>query len=455
MSAPTPPPPAAPPDAPAGPGAAAPRRRARRRTDTSGLVRRRLAGVGFLLVPLLLVWVSIAQYNKSFTDVSWVTLRTASAGSEMHPHADVKLRGVVIGEVRDVSSDGSTATLRLAIQPDKMKRLPANVSAQLLPTTLFGQRFVALVPPAQPATARLTAHSVIDQDRSANAIELQRVMDNLYPLLTAVQPAELSATLTAVSQALDGRGEQLGRTMVELDAYLKKINPSVPALNRSIRELVSVSRAYDEAAPDILQALNDFSYTSRSIVQQRGDLAQLYASVTDASQGLSDFLHENSANLIRLSAESRPTLGLLQKYSPELPCTLKMLSDFVPVMDEVLGKGTKHPGLHVNVSTLPSKGRYLPGRDRPRYTDRSGPHCYSVPYGAAGTPSGAAKAAPANASTPVAVAPGGLGLPNSPEENRLVNELLAPDLHEVPETLPDWSSVLAGPIYRGTEVRLK
>ncbi|SNS22693.1 MCE family protein [Actinomadura mexicana] len=416
--------------------------------NARGVLGRRLAGVAFLLVPVLLVWLSVAVYGKKFTDVAWVTLRTASAGSEMRPHADVKLRGVVVGEVREISSDGGVATLRLAIRPDKVRLLPRNVSAQLLPTTLFGARFVALVPPARPSPERLTAGSVISQDRSANAIELQQVMDNLFPLLTAVRPAELAATLTAVSQALDGRGADLGRTMVELDAYLKKVNPSLPALNRDIRLLVEVSRDYTEAAPDILQALNDFAYTSRSLVEQRNDLARLYASVTDASSDLADFLHENSGNVIRLSAASRPTLELLSRYAPEYPCTLRMLTDFVPVMDKVLGKGTDRPGLHVNVRTLPSKGRYVPGKDRPRYTDRSGPHCY--PVGGTALP----RSAPPNAATPVAVAPGALGLPNSPEENRLVNELLAPGLQDVPEALPDWSSVLVGPVYRGTEVRL-
>jgi phospholipid/cholesterol/gamma-HCH transport system substrate-binding protein len=403
--------------------------------------------VAFLLVPLLLIWLSGAVYNKKFTKVTWVTLQTASAGSEMHPHADVKLRGVVVGEVREISSNGGVATLKLAIQPDKVRLLPRNVSAQLLPTTLFGQRFVALIPPAVPTRARLTTGSLISQDRSANAIELQQVMDNLYPLLTAVQPAELAATLTAVSQALDGRGVELGQTMVELDAYLKKINPSLPVLNRDIKQLVEVSRHYDEAAPEILQALNDFAYTSRSLVDQKTNLARLYAAVTDASQDLSDFLHENSGNFIRLAATSRPTLELLREYSPEYPCTLRMLTDFVPLMDEVLGKGTEQPGLHVNVKTLPSKGRYVPGKDRPRFNDKSGPHCYPV--------GGTVKSAPPDADSPVAVAPGALGLPNSPQENRLVNELLAPGLQEVPEALPDWSSVLLGPIYRGTEVRLR
>ncbi|MGH3239999.1 MAG: MCE family protein, partial [Spirillospora sp.] len=49
----------------------------------------------------------------------------------------------------------------------------------------------------------------------------------------------------------------------------------------------------------------------------------------------------------------------------------------------------------------------------------------------------------------------GLGPANSASENDLVNELAAPALDEVPEELPDWSSVLVGPIYRGTEVTVR
>ncbi|MBW8481669.1 MCE family protein [Actinomadura parmotrematis] len=412
--------------------------RRRQRRDRTGVAVRRLAGVAFLLVPALLAWLAVAIYDKKFTDVAWVTLRTASAGSEMHPHADVKLRGVVIGEVRSIGSDGGGATLRLAIQPDKMRLLPANVTARMLPTTLFGQRYVALVPPARPSTARLAAHGTISQDRSANAIEVQRVLDDLMPLLTAVRPAELSATLTAVSQALDGRGTELGRTLVELDAYLRKLNPNLPALNQGIRDLAEVSAHYSEAVPDILQALNDATYTSNTIAAQRANLAALYASVTDVSDDLTTFVRENSANLIRVSAQSRASLEILARYSPELPCTLAMLADFVPLMDRVLGKGTANPGLHVDVRTLKSKGAYRPGKDRPVYNARGGPHCYPVAYGTAQP----------------AASRAGLGVANSPQENRLVNELIAARLGEAPEALPDWSSVLLGPLYRGTEVKI-
>jgi phospholipid/cholesterol/gamma-HCH transport system substrate-binding protein len=181
--------------------------------------------------------------------------------------------------------------------------------------------------------------------------------------------------------------------------------------------------------------------TSRTIVDQRANLGRLYDSVTGSAQDITAFLRSNSANIIRLSADSRPTLEKLARYSPEFPCTFRMLSDFVPAMDRVLGKGTQRHGLHVTVEVVPSHGKYLPGRDRPVYNAGGGPHCYSVPY----------RGVPVSNGT----AAGDLGLPNSAGENDLVNELLAPGAVQPPQTLPDWSSVLVGPLYRGAEVRLR
>ncbi|MFJ4965246.1 MCE family protein [Streptomyces sp. NPDC088729] len=418
-------------------------------------VRRRLAGVTFLLVPAVLVWVSVSVYEKDFTDDATVTVETGSVGNEMHDNADVKLRGVVIGQVRSIATDGEGARLTLAIDPDKLGRVPADVTAQMLPTTLFGERFVALVPPRVPSERTLSAGAVIPQDRSSNAIELEQVLDNVLPLLTAVKPEKLSATLTAVSQALAGRGEKLGDTLVTLDAHLKKFNPQLPTLNADIKQLVKVSTLYADAAPDVLDALTDATTTSSTIAEEEARLAGLYGTTTASAQDVTSFLRENKENLIRLSAAGRPSLELLGEYAASFPCTLRTLAGFVPAMDKALGKGTDRPGLHVAVKSVPSKGKYVPGRDTPVYRAGGGPHCYSVPYVGKHAPTADTRRAQDVTDRTDDGRDTALGLPNSPQESQLVNELVAPSLNVQPQTLPDWSSVLIGPAFRGAEVKLK
>ncbi|MFF0476349.1 MCE family protein [Streptomyces sp. NPDC004284] len=409
-------------------------------------VRRRFAGVVFLLVPVLLASLAVAVYDKRFTDSDPVVVETGSVGNEMHLGAEVKLRGVVIGEVRAIDATDGGARLTLAMRPGTLSHVPSDVRAQMLPTTLFGERFVALVPPANASTRPLGPGDVIPEDRSSNAVELQQVLDNVLPLLTAVQPEKLSATLSAVSRALEGRGDKLGETLSELDAHLREFNPHLPALTRDLKELVKVSNLYADAAPDIVTALTDFTTTSGTLAEKEGELAGTFGATTRTAQDLTAFLRQNKNNIIRLSATGRPTLELLAEYSPSFPCTLRTLAQFVPAMDKALGKGTKQPGLHVEVTTVPSRGAYVPGRDTPSYGSGGGPHCYPVPY--LGVP--AAPAARASAA-----ADQQLGPANSPQENDLVNELLAPAANKRPGDLPDWSSLLAGPAFRGAEVTLR
>ncbi|MCI3154422.1 MCE family protein [Streptomyces sp. GB4-14] len=409
-------------------------------------LRRRLAGVVFVLAPALLIWLAVAVHDKKFTASDPVVVETGSVGNQMHPGAEVKLRGVVVGEVRAVDATGDGARLTLAMKPGTLDAVPSDVRAQMLPTTLFGERFVALVPPENPSPEPLAAGAVIPQDRSANAVELQQVLDDVLPMLTAVQPQKLAATLSAVSQALEGRGDQLGRTLGRLERHLAAFNPHLPALNRDLRELVKVSHVYADAAPDILTALTDFTTTSGTLAGKEAELATTLGTTTRTAEDMTDFLRENRGNLIRLAATGRPTLELLAEYSSSFPCTLRTLAEFVPAMDRALGKGTGRPGIHVDVTSVAARGAYRPGRDTPVYDSGGGPRCPSVPYVGA-LPRPAARSASAAAAED-------LGPVNSPAENDLVNELLAPAAGAAPGDLPNWSTLLVGPVYRGTEVTL-
>lgn len=427
--------------------------------------RRRAVGLVFIVVIAILIWLAIALYNKRFTTVAMVTLHTDSVGSEMHKHAEVKLHGVDVGEVRDISANGEHATLKLAIQPEKVHLIPANVSAMMLPTTLFGARYVSLELPKNPVDDRLDDGSTISQDRSKDAIELEHVLENTLPTLQAVQPQKLAVTLTAVAKALQDRGTKLGDTFTDVNSYLKEMNPELPKLDHDISKLVSVVNGYADAAPDIVAALKHFTVTSKTILDQQQNLDALYATMTNASQNLDGFLSRNKGNIIHLSADSRDTLHLLGKYAPEFPCMFHALTEFEPNMDRALGKGTDEPGLHVTVHVVPSLGRYVPGKDAPAFNDHSGPHCYptNTPFAGIALHDGSARAGGDTAAdTHAATGRDGtaahgkaLGIANSPQENELVNELLAPELGTSVGSLPSWSSALVGPIYRGTEVTLK
>ncbi|HEY0638038.1 MAG TPA: MCE family protein [Pseudonocardiaceae bacterium] len=441
-------------------------------------IGRRLAGVAFVAVNLGLVALSLAFYLKVFSDAVEVRLLTDRVGNQLQAESDVKVRGVIVGQVTDVRPVEGGAEVMLALDPEKSELVPSNVSARLTPKTLFGERFVDLVVPGEPSPQRLADGATIAQDRSTTAIELERVLDNLLPLLQAVEPQKLAATLGAIDQALSGRGEQLGETLVQLQGYLSELNPALPDLQANLAELADATRALDAAAPDLLASLANFSATSRTVVEQRLNLDRFFTSVTTTSGDLLQYVAANRDNLIDLAATSRPTLELLAEYSPATECFLRQMAGLVPLARQAFGEGQDRPALHVTLEVAPDRGKYVPNQDEPELADRRGPRCYEpvVPPGKfpqypGGVPKDGAEHPPpprgedpeAGEGGPASTAPQSaagadglnLGPPNSPEEAAFIAAIKARSLGVEPDEVPQWAAFLLGPTVRGAEVTLR
>ena len=446
---------------------------------TIGKVREMLAGVVFILVLVGLLVLSVAIYNKDFSDVVRVSVATGDIGTSLQKGSDVEARGVLIGSVTGVDTTGSGARIKLALDATKVHLLPADVKAELLPKTLFGERYVSLELPVQTGEAGgPTLHNgdVIQQDTSTQAVELQALFDNLLPVLQAVQPAQLASTLGEISAALRGRGAELGTTVRTITAYLRKLQPKIPEFDADIDKLASVADTYSTAAPELLQALSDLTTTSQTFVAEQQQLATLFQTVTTASNTVGTFLDTNSPNIITLSRDSLPTLQTLADYSSEYPCVSQALAAFVPVANKAMGVGTKQPGLHVILNVVPSRGKYVAGLDAPSTVTTGGPSCPIVSSGgladtavgsalssgsahatsSSASSSTAPKTSTASALTAGATSTGdGIGEVNSPQENQFISELMAPTMGIAPSAFPAWGSLLLGPLLRGTEVTVK
>ena len=179
---------------------------------------------------MLFVALSIALYNKAFTPVvDGHAARPTSVGNQLQPGADVKVRGLIVGEVRPITRRPATApSWTWRSTRTRSTLIPANVTARLLPKTLFGERYVAWCCPQQPDAGTLDGrrrHRAGPQP--ASAIELEQVLDDLLPVLQAVQPEKLATTLTALSHGAAGpRQASSARRSSQLDALPRRAEPA-------------------------------------------------------------------------------------------------------------------------------------------------------------------------------------------------------------------------------------
>lgn len=335
-----------------------------------------VAGTVFVAVTALLIGLSIAIYDKAFTDSTMVTIKAERAGLQLVKFGDVRMHGVLVGRVDSVRQDGHQASIRVALDPDEARTIPANITVEILPTTLFGQKYVALVDPERPARQMLRDGTVIPASRVRTNVELSQILANLFPLLRAIRPADLNTTLHALATALSGRGEEIGQTLEDLDQYLTAINPHLPTLQQDLSLLADVSHTYDLAAPDLFRILDNATTTARTVTSMKGQLAGFIDGVTTLAGTGRRVLAANEQAILREGRLAVPLVGLLDTYSPEFPCVLEGADRYTDRLNQIFSTGRVNQTMSFAAEQRPPYGP----QDRPEYGEIGhGPWCLGLP----------------------------------------------------------------------------
>ena len=421
----------------------------------------KILGIVFLALLVGGVWLTYAIFTKQFTEYDRVTLKTSTVGLQLPERGDVKIRGVIIGEVLDFRPVGDGAEVTLGIFPDETDTVPADVTGQIVPKTLFGEQFVSLVIPESASSDSIEAGDVIEQTETAT--EVEAVLNDLFPLLRAVQPAELNMTLNALATALEGRGDQLGDNLETVDSYLKRFNPQLPALVEDLRLTAEVSDIYADVLPEVGQILRDQITTLGTLEDREDTLNALFNDVSSFSGTAESFLRTNGDNLIRLGEVSEPQVTMLAKYAPEFACLTKGLVNAGKLQAEAFRNYT----LHIVLETLPNQPRAYNVNDVPRYGEDRGPNCLNLPNPpwSQDNPVRAQPNLDDGVDEPTGkgtsrVAPGpwfrsSEGHAGTPAESDLLKSLLAPGMGVSSAEVPDLGPLLLGPLARGAEVSMR
>lgn len=305
----------------------------------------KVLGAGLIALMLFFLWLTYAFFSKTFVATDDVIVDTGTAGLNLPQNADVKLRGMIVGEVKEVEPRDGGVRLVLGMKPDMIGDVPADVTAEIVPKTLFGEKYIALIPADDAGPERLQAGDTIQ--RAEVPIEVENLLNDLYPLLQAVEPAELSYTLTAVSQALEGRGEQLGETLVSANEYLTALNPDVPTLVDDLTKLGDVADGYAAQMPTLGRFLRNTTFTGNTVVAKRTQLTAFFEEGTRLANTLTDFVDANGDNLEALARQNRPLLEVTSDYSSTFPCFTGGMATVLPKLDSVLRNNTVHIDLEL------------------------------------------------------------------------------------------------------------
>ena len=363
----------------------------------------------------------------------------ARAGRRQGPRRD-RRRGASACEP---TRDG--AELTLGIKPDQIDTIPRNVTASILPKTLFGEKYVELEDPRRtPAPPSLQAGDTITRPRCrSRSSRSSTTSTRCCAPCSRPSSTTPSTRWRPPSRAAATRSAQ---NLETLDGYLKRMNPQMPALIEDLRLLAKVTDTYADVMP---AARRDPAQHREDRQHARGREAKLNAFLKDVaafSDTATTLPGRTTATTSSGSASSASRSSRCSRATPpEFPCLLG------GIVDAGAAAGRHVPRLH-----LPHQPRDDPATSRAatrRPTARS-----TAPTAAQlrrpAQPAGArtTRAAPARTSTTASTSPPARAptaarpsaghaswrrLRRRPGRGALLNSLIGPALGIPADQMPD------------------
>ncbi|OBB98847.1 MCE-family protein [Mycobacterium sp. 852013-50091_SCH5140682] len=335
-------------------------------------VVRPLAGLATAATVVAIVAVAVGLFRGSFTRTVPVTVLSSRAGLVMNPQAKVKLHGAQVGSVESIESlpDGQAA-IHLAIDPARIDLVPANTGVDIASSTVFGSKFVEFVPPKDPATQSLQAGQVLSADHVT--VEINTVFEQLSSVLSKIEPDKLNETLGALSSALDGRGGQMGQTLSDLDEFLTKIDPSLPAMEHELAVAPQVTSAYADVTPDLLATATAATTSSQMLVDEQRSLDAVLLSVIGLSDVGNDVVGTNRQAITDVMHLLAPTTDLTNQYHEALTCGLGGAAQLAKA------PGSPVPGGLLLQTVVLGQERYRYPANLPKVAATGGPQCTDLP----------------------------------------------------------------------------
>lgn len=334
-----------------------------------------LAGVVMLVVAGLLLYLLMLRYIGYFEDKVDVTALLTTTGDGLPPQADVKFRGVIIGAVAevDIAAKGEIQHVDMDLDPHFAKGIPSNVTARVIPASIFGVTAVEFVDNG-PAPAGLHNGAAIPEDTSEGTIALQSTLTTLRNVLDHIQPQKLGRVLGTLADAFDPEARVPGSTIERLDTWLTTIDAAIPDLGKLLGDFGKATAGLNQSAPELIDVLGESVTTAKTLTDRRANLVALLTTASGTVDTVNALFARSPDAGKELTVGLNQLFGTLAADPEAIPFTAANLNTALHKLATTFHWGPKKQMVwSMDISTTPFQ-QYT-AKDCPHYADMYGPRC--------------------------------------------------------------------------------
>ncbi|MEU1346596.1 MCE family protein [Streptomyces sp. NPDC005776] len=329
----------------------------------------RVTGIAAVLaVGVGLVLVVTTVDLPTFTGIDQVTLPggadlgdhpyeiTAEFGDvlSLAPQSSVKVNDVAVGRVTKISLASGSWNAKVTMRVNGKIKLPANAYAHLEQSSLLGEKYIQLSPPAAgTAQGALADGARIPLTRTNRNPEVEEVFGALSMLLNGGGINQLKTITTELNKALAGQEPQVRSMLKRVDTLVTNLDGHKEDITDALDGVNRLSATLATRKQDVGTVLTGLSPGMKVLEKQRGSLMTMLRSLDTLSTVAVDTVNRSKADMVADLKALAPTLQALADSGQDLPDSLQVLLTY-PFTDEVL-RGVKGDYLNVylDVTAMP------------------------------------------------------------------------------------------------------
>jgi phospholipid/cholesterol/gamma-HCH transport system substrate-binding protein len=256
--------------------------------------------------------------------------------------AKVKLGGVVVGEVTDITTRDYQASVQMNIE----KKFPLGKDArfQIRFTTPLGDDFVSVTSAGSTAAGRLADGDTVRRDNTSNAPGIEDTFAAVSLLLNGGGLSKLKIIVTELNAAFHGRTGDARDALIKLHTVIANLDEHKTDIDRTLDGLAAMSTALNKGTGEIEQALALFPSTLQTLADDTSQVRDLLERVGQLGTTVKGLLSRSQSAMLADFDNLRPTLDALRARQDELLPTFRSLI--------AVGKAVNRaaPGDYLNVS---------------------------------------------------------------------------------------------------------
>ncbi|GAA1888166.1 MCE family protein [Lapillicoccus jejuensis] len=252
---------------------------------------------------------------------------------DLVPQSSVKVDDVTVGSVERIEVRGWVARVTMRL-PASLK-LPDNATAELRQTSLLGEKFVQLAPPATGATGTLSDGDDIPLARTTRNPEVEEVLGALSLLLNGGGVGQLKIIETELNDALRGNSGAIRDLVTQLNTFVGGLDQQKSEIVRAIDNIDKLSGTLAAQKDLIGQALDQIPVGLKILADQREQLTRLLKALSDLGAVGTKVIAASKDDLEANLRSLGPILGQLAAAGDDLPTSLQLFLTY-PFPDQAL-----------------------------------------------------------------------------------------------------------------------